>query len=46
MGNNQGTENNFRIQAKKQHNKQMPISMVNVTITTYSSARVYGVPQV
>lgn len=32
MGNNQGSENNFRIQAKKQHKKQMPISVVNVTI--------------
>lgn len=32
MGNNQGIENNFKIQAKKQHQKQMPISMVNVTL--------------
>lgn len=38
MGNNQGIENNFKIQAKKQRKKQMPISMLNVTslLTPYS----------
>lgn len=46
VGNGQGTKNNFRIQAKKQHKKQMAISVVNVTITTYAFAQVYGFPQV